>query len=154
MKIHIGIDPGTKTGVAVWRPDLQQFAHIETMQIFEALQLLKIYAESPRVTKIKVYAEDPNTWVGFNTTHRSQSAARAQGAGSIKRDFAIWKETCRSINAMDHTAEVEFIPTQLQGTLKKLSKETFRQITGWGMQTSEHARDAAMLVFGRKTTQP
>lgn len=31
----------------------------------------------------------------------------------------------------------------------KMSAEAFRDLTGWRGRTSEHSRDAAMLVFGR-----
>lgn len=64
-----------------------------------------------------------------------------QGAGSIKRDCHIWEDFLKDNN----------ITYQAVGPLNgltKLSSEVFQKVTGWTQQTNNHARDAAMLVYG------
>jgi len=64
-----------------------------------------------------------------------------QGAGSIKRDCTIWEDYLRYIG-------VPFIarPPTAGGT--KYDADHFARITKWSGVTNNHARDAAMIVFG------
>lgn len=131
--IHIGIDPGTHTGLAVW--DGEKFLKIGTYKILDAINIVSTLSDSDEVI---VYFEDARQrkWYG------ARSSEKLQGAGSIKRDCAIWEEF---LNASD-------IPFRMIAPSKgctKMSDERFRSLTGWGKITSNHARDAAMLVFGR-----
>jgi len=137
-KYIIGIDPGTKTGVAVWDCLLKDFTMIGTFAVVEAIDKLR-----PTLLKrsdVLIRCENPNTWKPFGNMSRKESDSRLQGAGSVKRDFAIWNEVASYY-------DVAFEPVKLQGTLKKLSPETFGRMTGYKKRTSEHARDAAMLVY-------
>ena len=133
--ILIGIDPGTNTGVAVWDSKNQRFIEIVSCGIVTALNKVSYYT----FHSIRLFIEDPNTWKPFGTV----SNAKLQGAGSIKRDFAIWKEFCENL-------AIPMTPVKLQGTSKKLKSDYFQQLTGWTKPTNEHGRDAAMLVFKRK----
>ena len=133
---YIGIDPGTNTGIAVWDTEKQCFESIETKTLHRALWLVyDYYFMGP----IKLFIEDPNTWRPFKGNKSSN--AKIQGAGSVKRDFAIWKEFCDDYS-------IPFVRTKIQGTMKKIRPDVFLQLTGWSKLTSEHGRDAAMLVFG------
>ena len=73
----------------------------------------------------------------------SKSDAKLQGAGSVKRDSSIWEDFLKD----------KGIPFQgihpLQG-LTKLTSVYFKRITKWDGKTSEHSRDAAMLVIGKR----
>ena len=64
------------------------------------------------------------------------------GAGSIKRDCEIWEEF-----AALYGIPIQFIPPR-KG-LTKWDAETFNKMTGWKGRTSNHARDAALLVWGK-----
>lgn len=64
-----------------------------------------------------------------------------QGAGSIKRDCTIWEDFLK-----DYGIPFQAIAPRHNRT--KLNKLKFAAITGYKGQSSEHARDAAMLVFG------
>jgi hypothetical protein len=68
---------------------------------------------------------------------------RLQGAGSIKRDCTIWSEFLADLAGV----RVLAVPPQAGAT--KWSAERFAKVTGWTSRTSEHARDAAMLLWGR-----
>jgi len=117
----IGIDPGTQTGLAVWDREKHDFKEIITLPLHRALvevQTLSEYWIGKH--QVCLYVENPNTWKPFGQSTRG----RLQGAGSIKRDYAIWKEF-----AEYH--KIELVPVRLQGTLKKLTPARFKQITGW-----------------------
>ena len=133
--IYVGIDPGTQTGVALWDKKYQNFISIRTMQIHNALAYVRDWSLRHKLT---VFIEDPNTWKPFG----KRDTMKLQGAGSIKRDFAIWRDFCED-------EKIEMIPVKLQGTTKKIDSNYFNKLTGQTFKTSVHARDAAMLVFKR-----
>ena len=72
----------------------------------------------------------------------SQYRGRLQGAGSVKRDATIWEDFCKDLGI-----RYEAVPPHKGMT--KWSAETFANITGWQGKTSEHARDAALLVYAK-----
>lgn len=76
--------------------------------------------------------------------HGSQAEKKkAQGAGSIKRDAKIWEEFCEHY-------QVDYELIAPKDNITKLSREVFKEITGWTGRTSEHSRDATMLIFNKK----
>lgn len=137
-RICIGIDPGTDTGFAAWDRKERAFANLCTFKIHEAMRRInainRLYEG-----EVVVILENPNTFVPFSGS-AARNRAVIQGAGSIKRDFAIW---------IDYLADLKIpvIARPLQGSLKKLTPEAFKTHTGIGIRTSVHARDAAMMVF-------
>lgn len=136
-KLIASIDPGVKTGLAIWDCEKQSFRHIATLSIVEAMHdisdlnicgaLRKVIFEDARLRK----------WYGKN------SASKIQGAGSIKRDCSIWQEFCEYYN-------IPFEAVAPQKGQTKWSAEKFKRLTGWTGRTSEHARDAALLVWWRR----
>ena len=139
--ICIGIDPGTHTGVAVWDTREGSFLFLATMPIHRAMSLVSGWAESEMMSnrKIQVVLEDARqrTWFGHGDTD-----AKKQGAGSVKRDCSIWEAFCKDYG----------IPFWAKPPVKgatKVSAEYFKMVSHWQGRTSEHSRDAAMLVIGR-----
>lgn len=136
--IYIGIDPGTHTGVAVWDSKEGRFLSLETMPIHIALTRVLAIAERHR-DDVQVIFEDARlrTWFG-----KGNVSAKAQGAGSVKRDCSIWEDFLTDL-------EIPFLTTKPGNVATKVTPSWFRKMTGWEGRCSEHARDAAMLVFGR-----
>lgn len=143
--IYIGIDPGTHTGVAVWDSKEGKFLSLETMPIHRALEKVKEMAH-PFWHMDKLYHEDIQvifedarlrTWFG-----KGNVSAKAQGAGSVKRDCSIWEDFLIDMG-------IPFVTTKPGNVATKVTPSWFRKLTGWEGRCSEHARDAAMLVFGR-----
>jgi len=133
--IYIGIDPGVKTGVAVWDSVAGKFLELETYTILRAIDKVQLYDYNGH---IMVMVEDARKWK-FGTDPKKK-----QGAGSIKRDCKIWEEFLTD-RAIDHEL------TMPNKKITKLSVDAFHKITGiWTMKTHDHIRDAAMLVFDRK----
>ena len=129
--IFIGIDPGVNTGFATLSDG--RFHKIQTMTIIEAQEYVLQLHEA---TQIYVRVEDARkrTWFG------SKGKEALQGAGSIKRDCQVWEEFLTHYN-ISH----EFVAPKDNTT--KLDAKRFNLVTGWKGRTSEHARDAAGLLF-------
>ncbi len=134
--IYIGIDPGVKTGFATWDAYNKEFLEIETLKIHEAFDIIQEYKAC---YSIYVIVEDARQrkWYGNN------SRDKQQGAGSVKRDCKIWEDFLK-----DNKISFEMIHPKKGFT--KLNKIQFENITGWKRRTSEHSRDAGMLVYKRK----
>lgn len=142
----IGIDPGTKTGLACWCPIRKKLLCLETLSIHRAMFLVGSILE--RADHHQVFIEDPNTFIPFSKSNMVGITAKMQGAGSVKRDFAIWLAYLKDVG-LELAQSIDIVAVKLQGTLKKMPQPEFKRLTGWQYSTTEHARDAALLVYGR-----
>ena len=133
----IGVDPGVNTGIALRSIVLNRFHAVQTMGAVEAMLTVQRLAIEGRIKLVVI--EDARLRKWFGTKGREA----LQGAGSIKRECAIWIDWL-NLNAIPH----RIVSPQAKGA--KLNAERFNKLTGWDQRTSEHARDAAMLVFGVK----
>ena len=136
--IYIGIDVGTHTGFAVWDSGERKLLSLDTLLIHQAMeQVLHWYYKCDGDIMVIVEEARLRKWYG------AKSDAKLQGAGSVKRDSSIWEDFLKD----------KGIPFQgihpLQG-LTKLTSVYFKRITKWEGKTSEHSRDAAMLVIGKR----
>lgn len=132
----IGIDPGTSTGFAVWDTEKKQFLEISTVKIHQALKYVEWYYKFSN-HNLKVIFEDARQrrWYG------ERSNEKIQGAGSVKRDSSIWEDFL-----MDWDIKYWAKPPVKGAT--KMDEKSFKALTGWKKRTSNHGRDAAMLVWG------
>jgi len=135
---YIGIDPGKETGFAVWDHDAKYLAEVDTMSITQAMEKVRMMADILGRENIRMYIEDARKRIWFGNTGRE----RLKGAGSICRDSTIWDDFCKELG-------VEYVMVDPRYNTTKLKAAQFKAITGWQGRTSEHARDAACLVFGR-----
>ncbi len=139
--IYIGIDPGTHTGVAFWDGSKQELIELATIPIHQALEKVRVFFNDNKgLFDICVVFEDARqrTWFGKD----KNTSAKLQGAGSIKRDCSIWEDFLT-----DYEIPFRAVPPQKGCT--KWTKEYFKMVTGWKGKTSNHSRDAAILVFGK-----
>lgn len=136
--IYIGIDCGTHTGIAVWDSGEKKMLSLETLMIHQAMEKV-LYWSYKSDGDIMVVFEDARLrkWYG------EESNAKLQGAGSVKRDCSIWEDFLKDKGIMFKAVH------PLKG-MTKLSSIYFKRITKWEGKTSEHSRDAAMLVVGKK----
>jgi len=139
--VRIGLDPGTNTGLAVYDSESKRLTCVETLKIHQAMDFIRDRWNAGGV--MMVTFEDARLVGGGGFMRDRKSAmARSQGAGSVKRDCSIWADFLADLGCPYHTVS----PRQ-KGT--KLDAEPFAKLTGWTGRTSQHARDAAMLVFGK-----
>jgi len=134
--VRIGIDPGTKTGVAAYNVETKQIIACKTSGIVNVMSLITLLAYDEEFL-VEIWFEDARKRKWFGNSGRE----KLQGAGSIKRDCSIWEEFCN-----EHSIKHKMIPPRDIST--KMDKKLFAKITGWTGRTSEHSRDAAMIVFG------
>ena len=133
--IVIGLDPGVQTGVAIWSVKEQKLLNVVTKKIHEAGKMV----ESLKSKNILVRFEDARLRKWFGNSGRE----KLQGAGSVKRDCKIWEDLLTDLG-------IPFDKVPPKSVRTKVNFINFGQMTGWTGRTSEHARDAAMLVFGYK----
>lgn len=132
-KFYIGIDCGTKTGFAIWDSTRKCFIEIETLKIHDAMMRIKQLSLDGVVMELRI--EDARQ-VRFKV-----DAAKAQGAGSVKRDAAIWEDMCKDW-------KIPFKMVRPNKALTKWDDKKFATQTKWEKRTSSHGRDAALLVYG------
>ena len=141
--IWIGIDVGPSTGLAVWDGDRRSFVGLSTVPLWKALQTVAGYADMHK-DNITVVFEDARERKWFPAEKNlSEYRGKLMGAGSVKRDSTIWQEFLE-----DNT--IPFIHVPPRKGLTKWDADQFAAITGYRGRTSEHSRDAALLVFQRK----
>lgn len=140
----IGIDPGVNTGFAVYDKHDKKLLKLCTVFAVEAEEMVLDY--KLRDEPIIVYMEDARLrqWFGEkkNGLWVKSGTEKLQGAGSVKRDCSRWEEFC------DYH-KIPIIMTPPQKNLTKTTAAYFQKITGWDKRSSEHSRDAAMLVYGK-----
>lgn len=135
----VGIDPGVTTGVAVWDREADDFVSIASATAIAAMAQVAKY--EPGI--VEVWFEDARlrTWFGGADARQKRSGAGIrEGVGSVKRDSSLWQEFC------EHYGFAYRAVKPAPGATK-WNAERFKRITGWDGRTSNHARDAAALVF-------
>lgn len=146
----IGIDPGTKTGFCVVEDGI--IKSLSTLKIHTAMQRILelpkdetwIVIEDARTRKLfskdsmAIFARlQKGGKIGLDEYKRLTTAT--QGAGSVKRDCTIWEDFLKENG-------YEFQMPSVGKNKTKVTKEWFNKIAKWSGQSSEHSRDAAMLV--------
>ena len=146
IQLHIGIDPGTHTGIAM----INSTGHLficTTMAIHEAMREVDYWVALHGPGEVHIIVEDARKR-GANRRETSDIArAKAQGAGSIKRDSAIWEDYLTFLK-VSHT----MIPPMRNGTAYR--EMIFASVYPyWTQRTSEHARAAANMISSKSITK-
>ena len=138
--LYIGIDCGVHTGFAVWDSTSNDWVEVATLRLWKALARAKEYADKNDCTIIFEDARQ-RKWIP-RESNESQYRGRLMGAGSVKRDAVIWEEFCK-----DNRIPYEAVPP-IPG-LTKWNEDYWQRVVDYSGKTSEHARDAALLVWGK-----
>ena len=137
-KYAIGIDTGVHTGFAVWDTEDQRLLSCKTMKIDVAMETIRETWDEGY--SILVIVEDARLRKFFKGENM---AVKQQGAGSIKRDAKIWEDYLTRLR-------IDFKLVNPTSRKTKITSEYFKKISKFEGRTSNHARDAAMLVLGYK----
>lgn len=139
MKCYsIGIDPGKKTGFAVYniRDDtlsLQTLDFWATMLVMEHYQLDQVHEVTVEVPTSK------HVWHGKGPNQKSASKVGVN-VGGVIREAELLAEGIRRMGFNVRTVHPR----------GKVDAAKFKAFTGYQGQTNEHTRDAGLLCFRRK----
>ena len=148
-RYFIGLDPGTETGLAVWDAQGQVFARsLLTTTFWDAYDLVCTYDPSTVLVILEDPSKNPPTF--SHSIPQSENAYRkrerlSRNVGSNMREALLLAE---GLERQGYRVR------RVRPRSSKLSAEAFRRLTRYQGRTSEHARDAAMLVFGLKKAPP
>lgn len=134
--IIVGIDPGSHTGYAAWDTESHEFSVITTLKAWEAIWMVQQLHHAKSISGVVIEDARLRTWFG------TKGREALQGAGAIKRECTLWSE-------MLGDNGIPFLSVKPAACQTKYTAEAFARLTGWTGRTSEHARDAALLVWGR-----
>jgi hypothetical protein len=138
----VGIDPGVKTGLALWDKPFKELREVRTVSIHKGLNLVEDILGRYHKERILVRVEDARlrNWIP-KEKNNSQYRGRLMGAGSVMRDSLIWEEFLTDL-------AITFEMVAPAAGRSKWSETYFKSLTKWPGVTSNHARDAAALVYG------
>jgi len=144
MGVNVGIDPGVNTGIAVGSS--QGLSLLATTNFWGAVDTISMLHVKHGIG-LSVYIEDPSqNKPVFNRGKVGRVAENiAQKVGSNKREGRLLIEYCQRNGIR------VFAVRPTKGTMTKLKSPYFKKLTGYTVRCSQHARDAAMLIFKRKT---
>lgn len=153
QKIVIGIDPGTKTGFAVKNLTTGEWLDVDTIKRWEIPVKVLEYAEKYEVyvvfedaTQRTWYGKDERQFYGkFRTnsmTKKDMSRYKGikMGAGSVMGSSTMIREfldDCR----------IPYVAQKPKSGATKVDKKFVARL-GWEGRSSEHSRDAIMLIQG------
>ncbi len=142
--IIIGVDPGTNTGYAEWDVVERKFVTVGTLSLHAALFVVRDAFDSGRLRMVVFEDARLRKWFGHADARMARSGAGIrEGVGSVKRDSAVWAEFLADYG-------IPHLGLKPSAGTTKLDAETFAKRTGWTGRTSNHARDAACLVWERQ----
>lgn len=140
-KYYIGIDCGVDTGICVWSREDKRIRHIATVRIHEAMEGVKFWHQTnPGDVFIRIEDARKRTWIPEQKDEKAERGRR-EGAGSVKRDAIIWEDYLQWLG-------VDFEMVAPKNNRTKVSAEYFKNLTKHTGRTTEHGRDAGMLVVG------
>lgn len=131
----VGIDPGINTGFALYDKQEKRLIAVMTIQVHQAFDIVKRMNQDG--IKLFVRVEDARK----RKRYGPNSNAKIQGAGAIKIQCRQWEMFLQQEGISFDLVAPAKIKT-------KVDAKKFKMITGWAGRTSNHARDAAMLVYG------
>lgn len=136
---HIGIDPGQHTGFAVWCRSTKALS-CKTLDFWQVVKELEALKED--ITQVRI--EDPN----LNRPTFSKGIQGARQREKISQNVGENKAHAKLLIAYCELLNIPVVPVKpTKHSRTKVKADAFKQMTGYTGKTSEHARDAALLVF-------
>lgn len=140
-KYYIGIDCGVNTGICIWSREEKEITFIATVKIHYAIKFVESWAHSwPGKIFVRIEDARKRKWIPKQKNEKAERGRR-EGAGSVKRDAVIWEDLLTDLG-------VDFEMVAPAKNKTKASADYFQKLTRYTGSTSEHARDAGMLVCG------
>lgn len=148
MTTFIGVDVGRHIGTATWQPETKDL-RLATFNDDPDAALDYLLEIVRRYENVIVTVEDPN----INRPVFARPGTNARTMMKIAQNVGAVKESTRELIRVlqSRCVLVERVAPRRgrRGVRAKVSSAEFRQITGYSGRSSQHARDAAMLVYDR-----
>ncbi len=132
----IGIDPGQRTGVAIFAGDREGLSRLSTISPDHIEQML---------------ADEKPALVVFEDSRRQSAVFRRDVSPramlKIARNVGEIDNICRSITQACRRMDIDIIAVSPLAKGRKVSATAFAQITGWAGRSNQHERDAAMVAM-------
>ena len=146
--LFLGLDPGRKTGFAIYCPEEERIVRLDTTTFWDAYERVIAIPREQLVVVIEDPSQNPSTFE--HGLPRSTKALRrrerlSRDVGANMREAGLLIEGIQRKGYRVHRARPRS---------GKLKEAAFNRITGYRGRSSQHARDAAMLVFGLKVPPP
>ncbi len=148
----IGIDPGVDIGVAVWNSEIKIFEELVTYRNnFNKFRQYMSRCEDGR-SQIKVVLEATykknHIW---ETPDRPLPTSRKKILELLRiaRNVGMNQGSAWEIKHLLEYLNLPHIEVVQGSSPTKMEEDYFRKISKWKKRSSEHSRDAAMLVIGR-----
>lgn len=146
FRFVIGVDPGVKTGFAVWDREQKRLTTVETVSfwdLFLGIQRSTLYNTSNTCVVIEIAHYAPTFRERRGKATSVGTADRmSRNVGGVTREAALLVEGFKTLG-------YQVSESRPIGKAKKAEDDLlqFKRLTGWTERTSQHARDAARLCF-------
>ena len=135
-RVILGIDPGSSTGLAIFRAG--KLAELRTVEP------AGIEAQIVAIKPCRVVFEDSrlqsHTWATAKAMSRAAAVKIARNVGQIDAWCSLVTAICAK-----HSIPAHGISPKSKGA--KTTAEQFEKLTGWTMASNQHVRDAAMCAW-------
>lgn len=162
--LYYGVDPGEKTGVAVWNMHYKRITRIETIDFW------KLYKSAERMADPNFH-ETEEAWRNYMASIVFVVENPALNKSTFNRGIwekdiedgskrAIQEDISRKVGANCREAELlikglrelgyqleEVRPHGRKGEIRKQDHEKFRKKSGYRQRVSQHGRDAGLVVI-------
>lgn len=139
-EIVVGIDPGTNTGITIYDCVKKEYLLCDTMSIINAIfEIERVFANNKGPFLITV--EDSRGISG--------SRDKKLGAGSIRRDCAIWDDYLNAKSSVSKGIVFYRFVKPTKNPYLKASPESWLMVSKYRGKRlpSGHARDSATYIF-------
>lgn len=151
-KLYIGIDPGVKTGWAVYDPWRKKMVEVCTKSFLSTLVAVNeievgVHETIDEDCEVTFFIENP----GLNKPTFPRNANR-KAMERISRNVGA---NCREAELLIGCIReygfkvIECRPKKNKLSRGKMKMKEFQRLTGYEGRTSQHGRDAALLVWGQ-----
>lgn len=145
--VYIGIDGGKQTGVAIWGGEPKQLL-VRTVTFWGCVDLVRAVLDFKEIPNLGLKVVGLTIVIEDVTKNKPTFRRRGQREGVIDRMAQNVGSVKRETELLIERFEQWGLTVKRVPPSKKLSAATFKRWTGYTGRTSQHARDAAMLVWG------
>jgi len=140
--LMIGLDPGVKTGFALWNSVSRKFECITSMAFWDCIN--EIERQDDNTTGLKIYIEAPQT---IKPVFGKKSKYNGAVGSMISQRVGENKCMAKLFIKFFEFDKINF--SAIPPKNKKMDAKSFKKFTKWDGRTDQHGRDAAWLVWGR-----